>query len=161
MWKVEQYTLSLIILTISDTDLLRHLPGEGLFVIHLPWHNTTRVTDDTVFVSCLIHFQLIQTVIQNCFRGSTAVQNSPSLETDGIFFSTTNSTKYLLPPNTEELILGVSGRTKCVHNRLVHIELVGAQASQAARQAVRHAWTNLGSLGSIDHLSSLGNRGRP
>ena len=66
MWKVEQYTLSLIILTISDTDLLRHLPGEGLFVIHLPWHNTTRVTDDTVFVSCLIHFQLIQTVIQNC-----------------------------------------------------------------------------------------------
>ena len=95
------------------------------------------------------------------FRGSTAAQNSPSLETDGIFFSTTTSTKYLLPRNTEELILDVSGRTKCVHNRLVHIELVGAQACQAARQAVRHAWTNLGSLGSLDHLSSLGNRGRP
>ena len=62
----EQNTLSLMISTISDTELLRHLPGEGLFVIHLPWHNTTRVTDDTVFVSCLIHFQLIQTVIQNC-----------------------------------------------------------------------------------------------
>ena len=66
MWRVEQNTLSLIIFTISDTDLLRHLPGEGLFVIHLPWHNTTRVTDDTVFVSCLIHFQLIQTLIQYC-----------------------------------------------------------------------------------------------
>ena len=72
-----------------------------------------------------------------------------------------NLYQVLLPPNTEELIFDVSGRTKCVHNRLVHIELVGAQASQAARQAVRHAWTNLGSLGSIDHLSSLGNRGRP